>query len=58
MHGLDKLREQGKMTWIDEEHGWLAAPEDMFITIDEESVNHCRILDLEPDPYTEDGGES
>ena len=114
MHGLDELREQGKMTWIDEEHGWLAAPEDIvdalandgfdeckratttsrrdlrpaggvwqgvnrstgsvastiwmdrpsraqpivFITIDGESVNHCRILDLEPDPYAEDGGES
>lgn len=102
------------MTWTEEEHGWVAAPEDIvealatdgfeeckratttsrrdlrpaggvwqglntrtgsvasaiwmdrpsqahavvFITIDGESVTHCGILDLGPDPYTEDGGES
>jgi len=43
MNVIDKLREQGKMTWIDEEHGWIAAR---------------RTLDLEPNPYTENGGES
>ena len=113
MHGLDELLERGKMTWIDEEHGWVAAPEDIvdalandgfeeckratttsrrdlrpaggvwqgvnrrtgsvastiwmerpsrahtivFVTIDGRSLRHGRILDLEPDPYTEDGGE-
>ena len=101
------------MTWIDEEHGWGAAPEDIvealsndgfaeckretttsrrdlrpaggvwqgvnthtgsvasaiwvnrlpraraivFITIDGESVKNRAILGLEPDPYTEGGGE-
>jgi hypothetical protein len=114
MNAIDKLREQGKMTWIDEEHGWIAASEDIvdalahdgfseckratttsrrdlrptgglwqgvnrstgsvasttwvnraplaqtivFITIDGEPVTHGRILDLEPNPYTENGGES
>jgi hypothetical protein len=114
MNAIDELREQGKMTWIDEEHGWIAAPEDIvdalandgfveckratttsrrdlqptggvwqgvnrstgsvastiwvnrasraqtivFITIDGESVTHRRGLDLEPHPYTENGGES
>jgi len=114
MHGLDELREQGKMIWIDAEHGWVGAPEDIvaaltndgfeeckratttsrrdlrpaggvwqgvnrrtgsvastiwkdrpslaqtivFITIDGESVELCPILDLEPHPYMEDGGES
>jgi hypothetical protein len=112
MAGLDGLREQGRMTWIEEEHGWVAAPEDVvgalasdgfeeckratttsrrdlrpaggvwqglntrtgsvasaiwmdrpsrahaivFITIDGESVTHSG--DLDPDPYTDDGGES
>jgi hypothetical protein len=114
MNAIDKLREQGKMTCIDEEHGWIAAPEDIvealandgfleckratttsrrdlrpagglwqgvnrttgsvastiwvnrasraqaivFITIDGESVAHGRALDLEPNPYTENGGGS
>ena len=114
MNAIDELREQGKMTWIDEEHGWIAAPEDVvnalandgfseckratttsrrdllptgglwqgvnrttgsvastiwvnrapeahtivFITIDGESVAHGRALDVEPNPYTETGGES
>jgi hypothetical protein len=63
MNVIDKLRAQGKMTWIDEEqgwiadeeHGWIAAPEDI---VDGESVAHGRTLDLEPNPYTENGGES
>jgi hypothetical protein len=114
MNAIDELRERGKMTWIDEEHGWSAAPEDIvdalandgfveckretttsrrdlrptggvwqgvnrstgsvastiwvsrappaqtivFVTIDGESVAHDRPRDLEPNPYTENGGES
>ena len=113
MHGLNELREQGRMSWIEEEHGWGAAPEEIvgalsndgfkeckretttsrrdlqpaggvwqgvnthtgsvasaiwvnrlpraraivFITIDGESVKNRAILGLEPDPYTEGGGE-
>ena len=55
MNVIDKLREQGKTTWIDEEHGWIAAPEDI---VDGEPVAHGRTLDLEPNPYTENSGES
>ncbi len=114
MNAIDELREQGKMTWIAEEHGWIAAPEDIvgalandgfleckratttsrrdllptgglwqgvnrttgsvastiwvsrasqaqaivFITIDGESIAHGRTLDLAPNPYTKNGGES
>ena len=29
MTGLNELREEGEMTWIEQEHGWLAAPEDI-----------------------------
>jgi hypothetical protein len=113
MRGLDDLREQGKMTWAEAEHGWVAVPDDIvdalandgfeecksetttsrrdlrpaggvwqgvntrtgsvasaiwmdrpsparaivFITIDGESVKHGSMVDLQPDPYTEDGGE-
>jgi hypothetical protein len=38
MLGLDELRAKGGMTWIEEEHGWIVAPEDI----------------VEPDPYAED----
>jgi hypothetical protein len=114
MNAIEGLREQGTMTWTDEEHGWIADPEDIvdalandgfleckratttgrrdlrptgglwqgvnpntgsvastiwvnrasqaqaivFITIDGESVPRGRTLDVEPNPYTEDGGES
>lgn len=30
MAGLNELREQGKMTWLEEEHGWLAALSILF----------------------------
>ncbi len=30
MNGLKELREQGRMTWIEQEYGWLAAPEEIF----------------------------
>ena len=29
MTGLNELREQNKMTWIAQEHGWVAAPEEI-----------------------------
>jgi hypothetical protein len=36
--GLTELRGQGRMTWIDQEHGWVAAPEDIM-----------KVLSSEPD---------
>jgi hypothetical protein len=29
MTGLNELREQGKMTWIEQERGWVAASEEI-----------------------------
>ena len=29
MTGLNELRERGLMTWIAQEHGWVAAPEEI-----------------------------
>ncbi len=28
MTSLNELREQGKMKWVEQEHGWVAAPEE------------------------------
>jgi hypothetical protein len=53
-HGLNELRQRGRMTWIEEEHGWVAAPAAVRAALSTAGF----ILDLEPDPYTEDGGEA
>ena len=42
MHGLDGLREQGKMTWIDEEDGWGAAPEDIVNALAHDGFEECK----------------
>jgi hypothetical protein len=42
MHGLDELRERGKMTWMDEEHGWVAAPEDVVDALTSEGFEECK----------------
>ncbi len=38
MNGLNELREQGRMTWIEQEHGWLAAPEEILNALNGESL--------------------
>ncbi len=59
MNGIDELREQGKMTrYMDEEHGWIADEEHGWIAARRTSFAHGRTLDLEPNPCTENGGES
>jgi len=42
MRGLDKLREQGRMTWIEEEHGWGAAPEDIVDALAHDGFQECK----------------
>lgn len=42
MHGLDELRAQGKMTWMDEEHGWVAAPEDVIDALANHGFEECK----------------
>ena len=50
MKAIDKLREQGKMTrideehgWIaDEEHGWVAAPEDIVDALANDGFLECK----------------
>jgi len=33
MTGLNKLRDQNKLTWIAQEHGWVATPEDIVTAL-------------------------
>ena len=42
MDRLNELREQGRMTWIDEEHGWVAAPEDIVHALSSEGFEECK----------------
>jgi hypothetical protein len=42
MNAIDQLREQGKMTWIEEEHGWVAAPEDIVDALANEGFVECK----------------
>ena len=46
VHGLKRLREQDRMTWIEVAHGWVAAPEDVVDALSQDGF------------YTDDGGES
>ena len=46
----NELREQGRIARIEAEHTWLAEPDDV--------VDAYAFSCLEPDPYSDDGGES
>lgn len=42
MSGLDELREHGRMTWVEEEHGWAAAPEDVVDALSSDGFEECK----------------
>ena len=42
MNAIDELREQGKMTWVDEEHGWIAAPEAIVDALANDGFVECK----------------
>src|SRR3989449_10738094 len=42
MNGLSELREQGRMTWMEEEHGWVAAPEDVVKALSNDGFEECK----------------
>jgi hypothetical protein len=42
MHGLNELRKQGRMTWIDEEHGWVAAPDEIVDALSNDGFDECK----------------
>src|SRR2546425_2767037 len=43
MNGLSELREQGRMTWMEEEHGWVAAPEDVVKALSNDGFEECKL---------------
>ncbi len=42
MNGFKKLREQGRMTWIEQEHGWLGAPEEIMKALSTDGFEECK----------------
>ncbi len=42
MTGLNELREQGRMTWTEEEHGWVAAPEEIANALATDGFAECK----------------
>jgi hypothetical protein len=42
MHGLNELRAHGRMTWIEAEHGWGAAPEEIVDALSKDGFEECK----------------
>ncbi len=42
MTGLDELRGQGRMTWIGQERGWGAAPEEILNAFSSDGFEECK----------------
>ena len=42
MTGLNELRKQDKMTWIEQEHGWVAAPEEIVRALAKDGFAECK----------------
>ncbi|OGL14108.1 MAG: hypothetical protein A3K12_13795 [Candidatus Rokubacteria bacterium RIFCSPLOWO2_12_FULL_71_19] len=42
LHGLNTLREQGRMIWSGEASGWVAAPEDIVDALSNDGFAECK----------------
>lgn len=42
MTGFNELREPNRITWIEQEHGWIAAPEDIVTVRSNEGFEECK----------------
>ena len=42
MTGFTALREHSRMRWIEREHGWVAAPEDVVTALSNEGFAECK----------------
>jgi len=42
IHGLNELREQGRMAWIEAEQGWGAAQEDIVDALSKDGFEECK----------------
>ncbi len=41
-HGLDELRRQGGMDWIQQEQGWGATPDDVISALSKDGFDECK----------------
>ena len=42
MTGFNALREHSRITWIEQEHGWAATPEDIVTVLSNEGFEECK----------------
>jgi hypothetical protein len=42
MHRLDELEAQGRIAWIEAQHGWAAAPEDVVEALSKAGFEECQ----------------
>ena len=42
MTGINALREHSRITWIEQEHGWAATPEDIVTVLSNEGFEECK----------------
>jgi hypothetical protein len=42
MTSINALREHSRMTWIEQEHGWAATPEDLVTVLSNEGFEECK----------------
>jgi hypothetical protein len=42
MTGVNELREQRRMTWIEQEHGWDATPEEIVTALSSDGFEECK----------------
>jgi hypothetical protein len=40
--GFNALREHSRITWIEQEHGWAATPEDIVTVLSNEGFEECK----------------
>jgi hypothetical protein len=42
MTSINALREHSRITWIEQEHGWAATPEDLVTVLSTEGFEECK----------------
>ncbi len=42
MHGLNDLRQHGRMRWLDDERGWVASPEEIVAALADEGYQEYK----------------
>ena len=56
MTGFNALREHSRITWIEQEHGWAATPEDIVTVLSNEGFEECKREQTTSRPESPTGG--